>query len=195
MRLLSFLIAACLLAAPALSQEAVNIQKDVRSVTVETADGQIDISRVQDNANLISPDWARTSRPCPAFCIQPMIPAQGVTPIGELEILAMLRDPDAIVVDSRTTKWFEGGTIPGAMSMPFTDVNERLDELGCEPDFDGWDCEAAKPVALFCNGMWCGQSPTAIRRMVEAGYPADKIYYYRGGMQVWQMLGLTVTGE
>ena len=195
MRLLSFLIAACLLAAPALSQEAVNIQKDVRSVTVETADGQIDISRVQDNANLISPDWARTSRPCPAFCIQPMIPAQGVTPIGELEILAMLRDPDAIVVDSRTTKWFEGGTIPGAMSMPFTDVNERLDELGCEPDFDGWDCEAAKPVALFCNGMWCGQSPTAIRRMVEAGYPTDKIYYYRGGMQVWQMLGLTVTGE
>ncbi|MDF1873231.1 MAG: rhodanese-like domain-containing protein, partial [Vannielia sp.] len=42
------------------------------------------------------------------------------------------------------------------------------------------------------NGPWCGQSPTAARRMIEAGYPADKIYYYRGGMQMWQMLGLTV---
>lgn len=194
MRLLSVFLAACLLAGPALSQDAVNIQPDVMSVTVQTDAGPVAISRIQDNANLISPDWARTSRPCPAFCIQPMSPADGVTTIGELELLAMLQDPGAIVVDSRTSKWYESGTIPGAMSMPFTDVNERLDELGCEPDFDGWDCETAKPVALFCNGMWCGQSPTAIRRMVQAGYPTENIFYYRGGMQVWRMLGLTVTG-
>lgn len=31
--------------------------------------------------------------------------------------------------------------------------------------------------------------------MIEAGYPAEKIHYYRGGMQVWRMLGLSVTGE
>jgi hypothetical protein len=23
------------------------------------------------------------------------------------------------------------------------------------------------------------------------GYPAEKLYYYRGGMQMWQSLGLT----
>jgi len=69
-----------------------------------------------------------------------------------------------------------------------------LGQLGCEPDFEGWDCAGAKQVALFCNGIWCGQSPTAIRNMVEAGFPADKISYYRGGMQVWRLLGLTVTG-
>lgn len=195
MRLLPLFLFAALIGAPALSQDAVGIQRDVMSVTVQTDDGPTEITRIQDNSNLISEDWARTSRPCPAFCIQPMTPAEGVTTIGELELLAMLQDPDAIVIDSRTTKWFEGGTIPGAMSMPYTDVGERLDELGCEPDFDGWDCEAAKAVALFCNGMWCGQSPTAIRRMIEGGYPADRIYYYRGGMQVWRMLGLTVTGE
>jgi hypothetical protein len=28
--------------------------------------------------------------------------------------------------------------------------------------------------------------------MIEAGYPAEKIHYYRGGMQVWRSLGLTV---
>jgi rhodanese-related sulfurtransferase len=28
--------------------------------------------------------------------------------------------------------------------------------------------------------------------MIEAGFPAEKIYYYRGGMQAWRMLGLTV---
>ena len=52
--------------------------------------------------------------------------------------------------------------------------------------------EAPRHVVLFCNGPWCGQSPTAIRRMIEAGFPADHISYYRGGMQVWRMLGLSV---
>lgn len=29
--------------------------------------------------------------------------------------------------------------------------------------------------------------------MIELGFPAEKIFYYRGGMQVWRMLGLTVS--
>ena len=78
------------------------------------------------------------------------------------------------------------------MHLSYEVIAERLDQLGCEPDFDGWDCEEAKKVALFCNGLWCGQSPTAIRAMVAAGFPAEKIFYYRGGMQNWQGLGLTV---
>jgi hypothetical protein len=28
--------------------------------------------------------------------------------------------------------------------------------------------------------------------MIEAGFPAENISYYRGGMQNWHMLGLTV---
>ena len=57
----------------------------------------------------------------------------------------------------------------------------------------GW-CANAGQIVLFCNGPWCGQSPTAIRRIIEAGYPAEKISYYRWGMQGWRMLGLTVAG-
>ncbi len=170
----------------------VNISPGVMSVQVETNAGPVEISRVQDNQNRIDGDWARTSRPCPNFCVQPMIPAAGVTPIGEQEVIAMLQDPAAVVVDSRVSKWYYNGTIPGAAHIPYNEVVDRLDELGCEIDFDGWICDNAKPVALFCNGPWCGQSPTAIRAMVNAGYPADKIYYYRGGMQVWRILGLTV---
>ena len=180
------------LALPALA-EPVNIRPDVATVTVETDGGPVEIGRVQDNDNKISGDWARTSRACPPFCIQPISPAEGVTTIGEVELLAMLTDPGAIVVDSRTPDWFEGGTIPGAINIPFTEAADRLDDLGCEPDFEGFICEQAKPVALFCNGPWCGQSPTAIRRMIEAGYPPELIHYYRGGMQVWRLLGLTVS--
>ncbi|MDQ7071941.1 MAG: rhodanese-like domain-containing protein [Rhodobacterales bacterium] len=185
----------CLISSPLLAQDAVNIRPDLPSVIVQTPQGTVEIARNPDVNATLDGDWARTSRPCPPFCIQPMIPAPGVTPIGELEVLDILKDPDAILVDSRTAKWFDGGTIPGAISIPFSEAADRLNELGCEIDFDGWICEDAKPVALFCNGMWCGQSPTAIRAMIAAGYPAEKIKYYRGGMQDWRILGLSVTQE
>ena len=193
MRVLPLFAALGLLGAPAMAE--VGIGADLPSVTVETPGGPVEISRIQDTDNELSGEWARTSRPCPEFCIQPMIAAEGVTTIGELELLEMLTDGDAILVDSRTPDWFRGGTIPGAVSMPYTEMSDHLGTLGCEIDFDGWDCAEAKPVALFCNGIWCGQSPTAIRVMIAEGYPVDRIHWYRGGMQVWRMLGLTVTGE
>ncbi|MDF1778506.1 MAG: rhodanese-like domain-containing protein [Rhizobiaceae bacterium] len=173
----------------------VGITKEMKSVTVESPDGRMEIRRIQDQNHEITGEFARTSRACPPFCIQPISPAEGVTTIGEVELIEMLQEPDALVVDSRTVDWFQGGSIPGAISLPFTQVGDRLTELGCEPDFDGWDCADAKRVALFCNGLWCGQSPTAIRAMIAAGYPAERIFYYRGGMQSWRVLGLTVTGE
>ncbi len=195
MQMLKFIAFLLTVVAPAsLSAEnkPVNISPGMLEVMIASDDDIITISRVQDNANQISGEWARTSRPCPNFCIQPMTPAQDVHTIGELEMLEILQDQDAVVIDSRVAKWFYDGTIPGAQHIPYTETADRLGELGCEPDFDGWLCDEAKTVALFCNGPWCGQSPTAIRAMIKAGFPAEKIHYYRGGMQVWRMLGLTV---
>lgn len=195
MRIFGILTAICLpMAAVA---QSVNITPDVSSVSIDVDGATVEIGRIQDEAHQISGEWARTSRACPNFCIQPMVPAPGVTPIGELEVLAFLQDPDVVVVDGRVRPDFEGGAIPGAVNIPYTEAADRLGELGCEPDFDGWICDGpdVKSAALYCNGPWCGQSPTAARRMIAAGYPAEKIYYYRGGMQAWRMLGLTVTGE
>lgn len=179
-------------ATPAATQELqVNITKDRGIVEVETEDGPVKIMREQDVDHQVSGEWALTSRQCPPFCIQPMSPADGVTTIAELELLAMLEDPEVMVLDSRTNAWFVNGTIPGAINMPYDSILDQLADLGCEVDFDGWECSNARAVALFCNGPWCGQSPTAIRNMLSAGYPADRIFYYRGGMQAWNMLGLT----
>jgi len=192
-RLFAMMLA--LMAGAATAQEAVNIRPDMMSVTVETPDGPVEISRIQDNDNMVEGEWARTSRPCPNFCIQPMVPAPGVTPIGELEMLEFLQDPDVVVIDGRIPQDFATGAIPGAVNVPYTEAPDRLGELGCEPDFEGFICEGddVKTVALYCNGPWCGQSPTAARRMIEAGFPAEKIHYYRGGMTAWRMLGLTVS--
>lgn len=195
-KLLSLLLLPLLLPVLAWAEDKpVNIGKDVASVTVPVPGGEAVIRRIPDADNHLTGDWARTSRPCPPFCIQPMSPAPGVTTIGELELIELLQDPEVVVMDSRLPDWFAGGSIPGAINVPYTEVIDRLGDLGCEPDFDGWACETPKRVALFCNGNWCGQSPTAIRNMIEAGFPADHIHYYRGGMQAWRLLGLSVTGD
>lgn len=194
MKKLMLTIAFAFASGMALADVEVGITKDMASFTVETPSGPVEVSRIQDRENKLEGDWAQTSRACPDFCIQPNSPAEGVTTIGELELIEMLQDPEVVVVDSRTRDWFVGGTIPSAINMPYLEVLDQLGQLGCEPDFDGWDCSEAKEVALFCNGVWCGQSPTAIRSMINAGYPAERISYYRGGMQIWRLLGLTVTG-
>jgi rhodanese-related sulfurtransferase len=194
MRIPAIATALAMLASTA-TAETVGITKDMLSVTIATENGPVTIERNQDPEHVVTGEWARTSRPCPNFCIQPHSPAEGVSTIGELELIDMLQDPETVVIDSRTPDWFEGGTIPGAINIPYTYAVDELGRLGCQPDFDGWDCAEAKTVALFCNGIWCGQSPTAIRNMIEAGYPAERIHYYRGGMQVWRLLGLTVTGD
>lgn len=183
-----------LIALPGLaSAEGVGLTPDMMSATVPTPSGPVEIMRNQDTENRLEGDWTLTSRPCPNFCIQPMIPAPGVTPVGELEVIAALQDPDTVVIDGRIRPEFEAGTIPGAVSVPYNEAADRLGELGCVVDFDGFICEGEIPqVVLFCNGPWCGQSPTAARNMIEAGFPAENISYYRGGMQNWQMLGLTV---
>jgi hypothetical protein len=35
----------------------------------------------------------------------------------------------------------------------------------------------------------CGQSPTNIKQLLALGYPGHKLKWYRGGMQMWKILG------
>ncbi len=168
----------------------VGITKDIMSITVQTKNGPVKIIRNQDNNAVIAPGFAKTSRKCPPFCVQPQKVAPGVETVGELEVIKYM-EKGGLIIDARTVEWHVKGTIPGSKSIPYTQVASRLGELGCKKGAK-WDCSNAKTVMLFCNGLWCGQSPTAIRAMLREGYPASKILYYRNGMQGWQSLGLTV---
>ena len=185
-----FILAVCLSLTPILAIAGnVGITKDIMSVTVKHKGSNVDISRDQNNKSTINPAFAKTSRKCPPFCIQPMQVAAGVTTVGELELLDFL-GKGGMVIDNRTVEWHVKGTIPGAVNIPHTQIASRLNELGCSKGAK-WDCSNSKKVLLFCNGMWCGQSPTGIRAMLREGYPAENILYYRDGMQGWSTLGLT----
>ena len=182
----------------------VRITAEMPAFSVSINGVAIDISRIQDTSNRLDTEYAQTSRPCPPFCVQPVSLAPGVETIGELELLSFLEEyvenGTGFLVDSRTQDWFARGSIPGAVNIPNPAIepgnpyrDEILLALGATHDGDTWNYDDAKELALFCNGPWCGQSPAAIKYLIIAGYPQEKLHYYRGGVQMWVMLGLSLT--
>ena len=199
-----------LLASTAVTAKPVGIVSGVMDVA--------GISRNQDGANTIHAAFTKTSRPCPPFCIQPTHPfaPASVDTVTELDVIHAARDvaggdTSVMVIDARTPVWntaAKGGTIPHSVNIPFNTINSKAlakdpmavveiltDQFGVA-DMDGvLDFSGAKTLYLFCNGLWCGQSPAAIRALLQIGYPASKLKYYRGGMNSWQSLGLTTIGR
>lgn len=185
----------------------VRITEDLPWVQVRHEGQPVLLMRLQDPSHSIDPPYDKTARPCPPFCIQPAQMPAGVETIAELELIGYLRrvaagDDDVLVIDSRTPDWTAQGTIPGSRNIPYT----RLDPAQASPEGvaellelefgasrrDGlWSFDAAKTLVLFCNGPWCGQSPTNIKALLDLGYPARKLKWYRGGLQNWEGLGLT----
>ncbi len=183
--------------------QEVRITADKAEAVITINGQQIVIGRIQDQENTLVGNYARTSRPCPPFCIHPMAAAEGVATLGELEVIAFLEDEVAtgagLLIDSRLPDFYAAGTIPGALNVPFSILDgenpylpELLRALGVTGDPSAFDFSDALHLVLFCNGPWCDQSPRAINSLISAGYPAAKLGYYRGGMQDWQLLGLTV---
>jgi rhodanese-related sulfurtransferase len=193
-------------AAKAAPTVAVMITPKMADAKVKLNGSDITIMRVQDQENNVNPAFAKTSRKCPPFCIRPITTAKGVETIAELEVIDYIKKMAAgesvMIVDNRTPDWHAKGTIPGAVNVPFTKINrskgaddvsiaESLELFGAVEGDKGWDFSKAKTLVMFCNGMWCGQSPLGIDGIMGVGYPAEKIKWYRGGMQDWEILGLT----
>jgi rhodanese-related sulfurtransferase len=186
----------------------VNITTEIESVSVQHGESRVVIKRNQDLNNTINPAFAKTSRQCPPFCIQPASLVTGVDTIAELEVLDYLKqlgngDDSILIVDTRLADWVAKGTIPGAINIPWTNldseqgansisIGEILQEKLNARNLGGlWDYSTARTLVLFCNGIWCGEASNSIMNLLKYGYPAHKIKWYRGGMQSWESLGLT----
>jgi rhodanese-related sulfurtransferase len=183
----------------------VKITKDLAYIDVDVLGEPVRIERIQDTKHKLKNSYTKTSRPCPPFCVQPFEPIKGVETYGELELLNFFKNEvnnnTGIIVDARLPKWYKEGTIPGAVNLPFSilnpsDSNPYLEQvlplLGAEKKGDKWDFSNAQKLVVFDNGPWCQQATRAIKHLIDIGYPKDKIKYYRGGMQYWQILGFTV---
>jgi rhodanese-related sulfurtransferase len=112
--------------------------------------------------------------------IQPLKLDAGIETVGELELLEHART-GALLVDVRLSRYLDGGTIPGAVNIPSSEIVERRNEAG----------DAV--VVIFCNGPQCPASGQAIAALLSVGWPAGSLRYYRGGIHDWVTLGLPLT--
>jgi len=98
----------------------------------------------------------------------------------------------------RSKKAYKKESIPSAVNIPAktkdnkAKVEKILKVLGAKRLADGsLDTSRVMEVAFYCNGLWCDQSSEFIKAFLALGYPADKMLYYRGGFQMWKILGFT----
>lgn len=115
--------------------------------------------------------------------IQPIKIAENVLTVDELAV-HKFQENGLQIIDSRTSDFYKISTIPGANNIPHNEITDRMDEL-----------DPGKPTIFFCNGPQCPQSPTAISNLLSAGFPPEKILYYRGGMHDWITMDLPVENK
>ena len=131
--------------------------------------------RLDDGLVQVDPTWGT---------VQPIQLAPGVRTIGERELIDHLEHGRPLI-DTRQPRFHRDATIPGARGIAHDRILGHLDEL-----------DPTAPTVFFCNGPQCAATPDAVRTLLEAGYPAEAILYYRGGMHDWITLGYpTIPGS
>ncbi|MCF2871726.1 rhodanese-like domain-containing protein [Octadecabacter sp. G9-8] len=145
---------------------------------------------------------ASVSGTCVAPCLSPMIVADGVVTMGEMEVIEFLstavESGDGLLIDARVPDQRALGFIPASVNIPAATLaptnpfrNEILMALGAE-SFQGiFNFTDAISLVVFDAGPATADAQTLITDLISVGYPTDKISYYRGGMQVWATLGLS----
>jgi rhodanese-related sulfurtransferase/uncharacterized membrane protein YphA (DoxX/SURF4 family) len=86
---------------------------------------------------------------------------------------AYINDPDLIIVDVRSGSEYESGHIKGALLIPVSQLEERLDEIPQD-----------RPILVYCNGTSCNRSGNAAAILAANGY--KEIYDLSGrGIDEW----------
>ena len=105
-----------------------------------------------------------------------------------------------LLVDARLPAELSGGSIPGAFSVPAATLvtnnpyrEDLLLALGAKGALGQMDFSGAFDLLVFDDGPWSPTARQAVQLLLDAGYPAQKILYYRGGLQMWHIFGLTVS--
>lgn len=165
-------------------------------VQVTIARGNADA--VRRAATFVSADDA-----CGGPCIAPMQVAAGVDTLGESEVLDFLvtqvAEGHGLMVDARVAVDRVKGFIPGTVSLPHNTLapdnsfrNDILQALGARA-FDGvFNFTDARSLLVYDNGPSSDDAGRLVENLLQAGYPAEMIRYYRGGMQVWSVLGFSI---
>ena len=189
-----------LMSANAKSYNKVKITPDISYIYVYHKGKAVKIHRIQDTKNKLTGEYALQY--IPNKYIQPIKMHKDIVTIGEVELLSFMKNKannrEGILIDIRSKKEYKIESIPSAINIPAevidnkVKLNKIFKILGLTINTDGsYNTQKAIDVAIYCNGLWCDKSAIFIKKLIDLGYPAEKILYYRGGFQMWKILGFT----
>lgn len=140
-------------------------------------------------------------------------------------MLNELREDTGTLVDIRNPRDYDLATIPGSVSHFIQKIQKgvgdeefdaMLESFGAKRH-DGidfitqvkgwiglqdtsmmtsvWDFSDARTLVIWTNSSLEKSPAIAIEKLLEAGYPAGKLKWYRGGMAAWQFWGFNTVSK
>jgi len=93
--------------------------------------------------------------------------------MGPVELKKAINNKENIVVvDVRKAEDYKNGHIPGAISIPATEFEDRINELSKD-----------KVTILYCYTQQCHLAAKSALKLASKGYPVIEL---EGGMKTWQ---------
>ena len=94
------------------------------------------------------------------------------------ELLRRARSGQVVVLDVRPRHEYAEGHIPGAVSVPVEELEQRLAELPADVQ-----------VVAYCRGAYCVLAYDAVRLLTRNGRSAKRL---REGMLEWRLAGMPI---
>ncbi|NOJ81748.1 ArsR/SmtB family transcription factor [Myxococcus xanthus] len=99
-------------------------------------------------------------------------------PVEGPELLRRVRAGDVTVIDVRPVEEYRAGHIPGAISIPVSELKARLDEL-----------PKGREVVAYCRGPYCVMAVEAVELLRKRGFDARRM---EQGVIDWRARGWRV---
>jgi rhodanese-related sulfurtransferase len=99
----------------------------------------------------------------------------GLEPVSLHELRRLARSGAVTIIDVRPRVEYEAGHIPGALSIPVAELDDRLPELPKD-----------REVVAYCRGPYCVYSVEAVELLRERGYRARRA---EQGLPDWRAEG------
>lgn len=96
-------------------------------------------------------------------------------PIGGDELIRRVRRGDVVVLDVRSADEYRAGHIPGALSVPLSELKKRSADLPKDRD-----------IVAYCRGPYCVMAVEAVELLRKKGFRA---YRMEQGVVDWRARG------
>jgi rhodanese-related sulfurtransferase len=96
-------------------------------------------------------------------------------PVRGEELLRRVRHGEVVVLDVRPTEEYQAGHIPGALSVPLTELKKRLKAL-----------PKSREIVAYCRGPYCVMAVEAVELLRKKGFRAQRMEH---GVMEWRARG------